>query len=216
MPKTEERIEALANYLGVEPSTINVAYEYTDNLFETADGEEYLVVTEDEAYDLAKEDIENTMDDLGLEAFTPQMQDWILENAIDQDYLYDYVREDYENYVYDIENEPDDEYGTRLAAECVENGLVSEEDFENGEYVGDEDLSGLLVDHLVDEVDDYGDWFISNFGMDEFKHILDNTNFDYDAIADECISWDGVAHFIARYDGEEIELDNGLYAYRQN
>jgi hypothetical protein len=27
---------------------------------------------------------------------------------------------------------------------------------------------------------------------------------------------DGIAHFIARYDGEEHDLGNGLYAYRTN
>jgi hypothetical protein len=27
---------------------------------------------------------------------------------------------------------------------------------------------------------------------------------------------DGVAHFISSYDGEEIALDNGSYAYRIN
>lgn len=216
MPKTEDRIKALADYLEVEPDTIKVAYDYTDNLFETEDGEEYLVVTEEEAYEAAKDDIINFIDDLGIGGFTPGFQDWILENAVDTDFLYDYVREDYDNYVYDIEDEPDDEYGTRLAAECVENGLVSEEDFEDGEYVGDEDLGELLVTYLVDQVDDYREWFVSNFGKDELNRVLQDANLDYDAIVDECISWDGIAHFIARYDGEEIELENDLFAYRQN
>lgn len=216
MPKTEDRIKALADYLEVEPDTIKVAYDYTDNLFETEDGEEYLVVTEEEAYEAAKDDIINFIDDLGIGGFTPGFQDWILENAVDTDFLYDYAREDYDNYVYDIEDEPDDEYGTRLAAECVENGLVSEEDFEDGEYVGDEDLGELLVTYLVDQVDDYREWFVSNFGKDELNRVLQDANLDYDAIVDECISWDGIAHFIARYDGEEIELENDLFAYRQN
>jgi hypothetical protein len=37
-----------------------------------------------------------------------------------------------------------------------------------------------------------------------------------DAIIDECIEWDGIAHFIARYDGDEIELNGGFFAYRIN
>ena len=37
-----------------------------------------------------------------------------------------------------------------------------------------------------------------------------------DKIVDEAIKWDGIAHFISRYDGKEIDLGNGLYAYRQN
>ena len=37
---------------------------------------------------------------------------------------------------------------------------------------------------------------------------------DVDKVADEAISEDGVAHFIARYDGEEVDLGNNLFAYR--
>lgn len=218
MPNAEERINALANYLEVDPSTIQVAGDYTDNIYETEDGEEYWVGNEDEAREATKEDIENFIDDLGIEGFTPSFQDWIYENAIDLD-LEDFVLEDYLSYAKDIEDEPDDEYGTRLAAECVEAGLISEEDFENGEYTGDEDLEELLGQHLAGQVDNYVEWVVNNFGSDYLKDFLDKYGYgsiDYDAITDEAISWDGIAHFLARYDGEEIELEDGLYAYRQN
>jgi len=218
MPNAEERINALANYLEVDPSTIKVAGDYTDNIYETEDGEEYWVGNEDEAREATKEDIENFIDDLGIEGFTPDFRDWIYENAIDLD-LEEYVLEDYLSYAKDIEDEPDDEYGTRLAAECVEAGLISEEDFENGEYTGDEDLEELLGQHLAGQVDNYAEWVVNNFGSDYLKDFLDKYGYgsiDYDAITDEAISWDGIAHFLARYDGEEIELEDGLYAYRQN
>ena len=215
MPKYEDRINALASYLEVDPSTITDGY--TENLFETEDGEEYFVVTEDEGRELARQDIENVFDDLGLEAFAPDFQDWILNNAVDTSFLEDFVREDYQNYAYDIESESDDEYGTRLAAECVENGLISEEDFEDGEYIGDEDLQELLTEYLCDQVTDYREWFEWNFGGDELSRILkDNLVVDMDAIVDECLTWDGVAHFVASYDGDEIELGDDLYAYRVN
>ena len=37
---------------------------------------------------------------------------------------------------------------------------------------------------------------------------------DINKVADEAISEDGVAHFIAQYDGEEVDLGNNLFAYR--
>lgn len=218
MPTAEERINALANYLEVDPSTIQVAGDYTDNIYETEDGEEYWVGDEDEAREATKEDIENFIDDLGIEGFTPSFQDWIYENAVNVD-LEEFVLDDYRNYASDIEYESDDEYGTRLAAECVEAGLISEEDFENGEYTGDEDLVELLAEHLAGQVDNYVEWVVNNFGSDYLKEIIENGlygSIDYDAITDEAISWDGVAHFLARYDDKEIVLENGLYAYRQN
>ena len=216
MPREEDRINALANYLEIDPAEIKEGYR--ENLFETEDGEEYFVVTEEEAYDLAKEDIENTIDDLGIDAFAPDFQDWIMNNAVDTSFLEDFVKEDYQNYASDIEYESDPEYGTRLAAECVEHGLISEDEFENGEYTGDEDLVELLSEFLFEDVSDYKEWFDFNFGKGELTKILQNNGWalDTDAIVDECISWDGVAHFISFYDGKEIELEDDLFAYRCN
>jgi len=37
---------------------------------------------------------------------------------------------------------------------------------------------------------------------------------DVDKVAEEAIKEDGVAHFIAQYDGEEVDLGNNLFAYR--
>ena len=214
MPNRDERVNALAKYLEVDPSTITDGY--TDNFFETEDGEEYYVVTEEEAREETKNQVESFIDDLGIEGFTPDFQDWIIENASNVD-LEDFVREDYYNYASDISSESDDEYGTRLAAECVENGLISESDFEDGEYTGDEDLVELLADHLAGEVWDYRDWFVSNFGSGELTEYIKNYgSLDIDAITDEAISWDGVAHFLAGYDGKEIELEDDLFAYRWN
>ena len=181
MPRTEDRIKALADYLEVAPDTISVAYDYTDNIFETEDGEEYLVVTEEEAYNAAKTDIEDLFDDLGIDSFAPGFQDWILGNAIDEDFIdsafeeeLDYIRED----------DPE-------AAEELENSYTST--WERAEY------------------------FKDNWGERDFsKWIFDNNAIDLDAIVDECISWDGVAHFIAHYDGIEHELENNLFAYRTN
>ena len=214
MPELEDRINALAKYLEVDPSTIT---ESGDNLFETEYDGEYFVGDHDEAEELARDYIESLVNEEGVGVFTPDFQDWIVNNACKTSWFEDACKESYDNYAYDIQSEEDEEYGTRLAAECVENELISEEDFEDGQYVGDEDLAELLSQYLFDQVDDCVEWFRDNFGEREFdEFVVENNLLDVDHIVNECILLDGIAHFVASYDGEEIELDNDLYAYRVN
>lgn len=37
-----------------------------------------------------------------------------------------------------------------------------------------------------------------------------------EAFVNEAIRYDGAGHFLSSYDGEELELENDLYAYRTN
>ena len=74
-----------------------------------------------------------------------------------------------------------------------------------------------FVDKLVENMGDAVEWYRSQFGEDELaRTVRDNNLIDADAVAEEAIDWDGVEHFLASYDGEEIELDDGWYAYRTN
>lgn len=60
-------------------------------------------------------------------------------------------------------------------------------------------------------------YYIDSLGENEFFDIINKNNgWDIDYIIEKAIEWDGVAHFLAYYDGDEIELPNGLYAYRLN
>lgn len=204
--KEEERIQALANYLGIETSEIFNTYE---NEFETPEGD-YLVVTEDEARELAEDDIRNLFDELGLESFTPYFRDWIIMNALDTDWFEEAVRESYEAYVDDIKYEEG-----RFEEEILDAGIISEEDIENG-YDEDE-ASEKYVEYLVENAGDPVDYCGDSFGWDWVSEMADTHDlFNMDEIVEQCIQEDGIAHFIARYDGDEIELENGLYAYRTN
>ena len=51
---------------------------------------------------------------------------------------------------------------------------------------------------------------------DEELEEEEEDKIDLDAMADEAIRQDGEAHFIAYYDGNEIDLGHGLFAYRMN
>lgn len=204
---TEERAAALATYLGCEPFECSHLY---DNEYKGPDGEEYYVVTEDEAEDLAREDIESLFDELGLDSFTDYFRSWIIENALDQDWFRECVEESTWSYVNDIEDEDG-----RLEEELLDRGIITEEDVEEGYDV--DDAKDRYVQFLMDDIDDYVEYCGFNFGWDWVSQVaIRNNLFDMDAIVDQCILEDGVAHFIARYDGEELDLGNGLYGYRNN
>lgn len=50
-------------------------------------------------------------------------------------------------------------------------------------------------------------------GNDAIERIITKTC-GLEAFVDEAISYDGYGHFMSSYDGEEIELDGDLYAYK--
>jgi len=59
--------------------------------------------------------------------------------------------------------------------------------------------------------------FIYNSFPDSYEEEFKRANaYDMDKILDEAISLDGRGHFLSGYDGKEIELPNGLFAYRRN
>lgn len=216
----ESRAKALADYLGVDVDTIRNTH---DNTYETEDGEEYLVVDEDEAYDLAKESVESFIDELGISGYTEGFQDWIKMNALDADWFEGALRESEEFYVDDIESESSDTYANRLIEEMVDAGILDESDLdEDGLDVNDSvdmyDKKEEYIDYLVENAGDPFEWYIDNFGEEELDALIKEgtISIDTDAIVDEAIDWDGIAHFIATYDGDEIGLDDGWYAYRTN
>ena len=218
MVSTEERIKALATYLGVEEDEITEGYD--DTVFEV-NGEEYRVLDDDEADEAVVDDIENLIDELGLEAFTPAMQNWIVNIAVNpSDWFDDALENDMNYYVDDMD---DDE----VVEEAIRYDLIDEDDA----YIEDEDgnqeinpeldiedLGEKLVQALVDGEPDAYTWYVDNFGKESISKLIESGNLtlDYQAIAKECADWDGRGHLLATYDGEEIELDNGLYAYRMN
>lgn len=222
----EQKLQALANYLEVDTDYFEEE-GYDPNEFESKEyNESYVVLTEEEAREYAKRDIESVFDDLGLDAFTPSFQEWILNNAVEGDFFEDAIRESNEFYIDDIENEYDEVFENRLISELVENDILTEDDFENwGEenptVRDDVDLDEKkreYLEHLVSGISDYAEEYKNQFGEDDFNDVVKEGKVDIDmeAVVDECISMDGIAHFVARYDGNEHDLGNGLYAYRVN
>lgn len=176
----KEKLQALANYLGVEPDYFEEK-SYDDNAFESKEyNEGYLVLTEEEARDYAEQDIREIYDDLGLESFTPEFQEWIMINALDSEPFEELLDEEID---YFTTQEPD------------EDSLAYVQSFENDPI-------------------EYAKQLFDKKGFENF--VKEQDALDMDAIVSEAISQDGIAHFIASYDGNEIDLGNGLFAYRVN
>lgn len=208
MATTEERIKALAKELGVEESKIKVS-DYEDCIFVVDGGEyqdeEYLVLTYDEAYDKAIENIENTYDDLGLEAFSESFRQDILDMYLDDDALSNSVYDDlYYGYFDGMDKDELKEYCDRYDV-----------DFETAK----DDISYIVDAYMdangyYDNPVSYYQEFYNNRDLDKF--IKDNNFINTDRVFKEVLDIDGIANQLAIYDGDELGLENGLYAYRVN
>ena len=172
-----------------------------NNTFEV-DGAEYLVLTEDEREEEFKAYQESLIENMGLDAFSGWAQDYIIDNFVDDEWFMEAMRESFEYYISDINEEPTDneKFESRLQEEIFESGSKDEEDYLN--YLCD--LESPI------------EWFLNNFGKNEFSTIVK----EHDLINwEDVINW--VAHedgygCLATYDGEELELQDNLYAYRIN
>ena len=182
----------------MEGSEIKVLNE---NTFEV-DGAEYLVLTEDEREEEFYNYQSSLIEDMGLDAFSGWAQDYIIDNFVNDEWFMEAMREHFEYYISDIREElaDDEKFENRLQEEIAENGCEDEEDFLNYHCSLEEPI----------------EWFLSNFSQNEFNAIVKEH---------DLINWEDVINWVARedgygclaaYDGEELELQDDLYAYRIN
>lgn len=197
-----EKIEALAKFLGIKTSEIE---EDMNNYecFTTEDGEEYMVLTDDEAEEEFYNYESDLIEECGLDAFSEWARDYIIENCLDVDWFEDFYREDYEGYVNDIETESasSDEYANRLEEEMAEAECTDVDEF---------------IDYLVDGIsDDFVGQFKIDFGEEILTEVIMNNNLlDMDAVIDYIKEMDG-RDTLASYDGVENE-EGEYYIYRMN
>ncbi len=166
-------------------------------------GEEYFMApSEDEAFAAAKQDLEYLIDDMGVTAFNEDF--WT--QHIDEDRLgrelamdsYSYFDDGHDDPEYYLDEEPAGEDGDWTDEQRQKAGEASEEAFV--ERVTDDPLGYL------DEI--YGK------GSQEYSKFIENY-VDQDALIEEAINVDGIAHTLGRYDGEE-HVYGDLHFYRTN
>lgn len=224
----EEKREALAAYLDLDleevvynPASEDYGYGYGTEFF-TPEGT-YRVYDEDEATQGVKDDIENLVDDIGLDAFSKPFQEWILENGLDGGYFEQTYKDDCHQYAESLGEDANDEYGNDLNKECIDQGLISGFDVVDGEYIGDSDLVELLEDYLFNSGKEFfggnfAAWAQDTFGSDWVKESFTDgyATLDYDTIAEELISQDGYGPTLSSWDGQEHDLDNGYMAFKED
>ena len=197
-----ERIEALAKFLGVEVEDLTVS-KFDERVFDNEEAGEYIVLTEEEADEAAEENLKESINKLGLNAFTEDFQKWILDNCVESDWFEEALVDYYTSYIEDIRDEEPNfvKYESRLDEEMDDAEVDTEEEF---------------LDYLIDSYDDPLEWFKDSFGSEEFESICEeNDLIDWDSVIEEAIAVDGCGHFIASYDGVENEMDE-YFIYRLN
>lgn len=214
----DEKIQALADFLEVDPSEISERYKNCYGY----ENKEYLVFTEDEAYDFAYEDVKNLIEDCGMECINGY------ERFIDWDYFYDDMKENYKSYCVNIKEESDNKFDNRLVKECYEEGIIDDDDFEtvlddDGNETDEIDYNYCLKDN--DElIEEYTEYLCDTIDTQEYITGIYKTNeilkyfpnaVDEEALINYVIDTDGKGNVISSYDGKEYEK-NGYLIYRVN
>lgn len=189
---------------------------YDNGVLVLNSGEEYLVFSDyDDAYEAAVRSAEDIFEDVGVDV-DHLSQFFNMSEYIDTDWFDDALRESMEYYVEDIANEWESDDHTRLYHEMVDAGIIDEiDDDDDEEYITDREKEDF-IDYLVEQQGDGVEWYRFNFGDSDFNSvIIDKGLIDLHKLAEGCVDIDGVEHFLASYDGNEIS-DGTFYIYRIN
>ena len=126
-----------------------------------------------------------------------------IQGLIDTQWFIDYWQELHEFNAYE---EGIKYIATDEEMEQLENGEISEEE------IRDNYFNSLQDSIKGQEMEEYK----FQFGEEYFNDTLIREGLiDIEALAQWCVDMDGVAHYLATYDGEEID-ENGYYIYRTN
>ena len=203
-----ERKSALAEGLGIDLGEI----ESTRNdEFKTPDGT-YLVLTEREAHDNAIKNIESTVEENGLESFTEEFIEKIIDDYTDKDRLLKLATDDI------LESQVEYLGKVPLIGELLERGLVLDSDLkDNGDLKPEIDLDEKkreLAEVILDEMGIY-EWLDELGSYDgQYEFLVDNDLVDWNEVYEAYLRDIGVPSLLATYDDKEIELEGGLRAYR--
>ena len=157
------------------------------------DGEVWSVLDDSEADEAFVSYQKDSLEDFGLTQFSSLAKDYIMENCVDVDWFEDCMREYYENYVEELKQE------TRLEDEMNEVEVEDEEEF---------------IEHLCGQWHDGIEWYMEQYGTEECEIAIENNNlYDTDKVIEYVKEHYGRG-CLALYDGQEIELQDGYFAYR--
>lgn len=202
---TKKATKELLEHAELDADDLEEGNDYGDDYF-TLEGSEEWIIFEDEdaAKEYAKARVKDDLTD-SPEIFNQNFISKHLKISDTDARLY--ANEDANSY---YDDQDDDE-------------ITEEADRQNLTYSDAEDAKEQLKNLKVDEVknmlkSDLIGYFedIYGKGEDAIKAAFDAGTIDYDAAAEAAVGKDGAAYYISHYDGEEVELPSGFYAYRTN
>lgn len=157
------------------------------------DGEVWSVLDDSEADEAFESYQKDSLEDFGLTQFSSLAKDYIMENCVDVDWFEDCMRQSYEAYVEELKQE------NRLEDEMNEVEVEDEEEF---------------IEHLCGQWHDGIEWYMEQYGTEECEMAIENNNlYDTDKVIEYVKEHYGRG-CLALYDGQEIELQDGYFAYR--
>lgn len=157
------------------------------------DGEVWSVLDDSEADEAFVSYQKDSLEDFGLTQFSSLAKDYIMENCIDVDWFEDCMRQSYEIYVEELKQE------NRLEDEMNEVEVEDEEEF---------------IEHLCGQWHDGIEWYMEQYGTEECEIAIESNNlYDTDKVIEYVKEHYGRG-CLALYDGQEIELQDGYFAYR--
>lgn len=214
---SDTKKEELAKFLDVEIDEIEDGYD--DNHFEV-NGDEWMILTEEESYDEFKDWEMSLIDDLGLESFNENFQEHILENCIDEDFFNTVAEEEANYYIEQMDDEEllDYAHDHNIAEDVEDTENLSERDLERIR----EDCEEYKQNILDQGMSEYFEQIYGRGWVKEMKDTLEK-EIDWEQVIEDMYDWDSrdtLWGSMASYDGKVHELDkvNGewLFAYQTN
>ena len=202
-PFEMEVIEALNNNYILDEIEANGEIEVlTTGDYIDLNGYEYLVFTDyEEAEQLAVQYSEEIMYDCGLTDNLILEAD--LQGLINNQWFIDFWEEQHSFMAYD---EGIEYIATEEEIEQMEAGELTADEVRENYF---NSLQSSIKGQEIEE-------FKFQFGEEYFNNLIIKENLiDITALAKWCVDMDGVGHYLASYDGEEIS-ENNLYLYRVN
>ena len=187
-------------YVGITKNDEIYSIEVRDKNYFSISGSTDRKITESDAEQISRDMLIDNFED---GQFDP---DYLPSDAIDTDWFQDALEESNRFYAEGIYDEGSDDYPNRLAEEMVERGIVDEEEAKDDEFEAKEYIDDFVED-LSSDYDDPTEWFIDNFGKEEYNQTLVEKNLiDVEAVVDDM---DVMEYFDNSTLPEEVQGDDG-------
>ena len=134
-----------------------------------------------------------------IEGITMDELEELIENSSDTEYGLPIIEYDGGEYLIALEEEEAD----KACYEYIENSIWAFNPFFLEQMT---DVPAEIFEAMQDKCE----------SINEALQILVMRTCGMQDFVDQAISWDGRGHFLAYYDGREIELECGAFAYRVN